>query len=55
MIFVLSSPAIFIGNSVSSVVKTATGSYMLFLYGAIIVSVIGLALTLLVERAIKKI
>ena len=55
MIFVLSSPAIFIGNSVSSVVKTATGSYMLFLYGAIIVSVIGLALTLLVEKAIKKI
>lgn len=53
MIFLLSSPAIFIGNSVSSAVKTATGSYMQFLYGAVAVSIIGLFLTFSVEKALK--
>jgi OFA family oxalate/formate antiporter-like MFS transporter len=54
MIFLLSSPAIFIGNSVASTVKTATGSYMPFLFGAIAVAVIGVILQIMIEKNIRK-
>ena len=54
VIFVLSSPAIFIGNSVSSMVKTATGSYMPFLLVATAVAIVGFVLQRLVETCMKK-
>jgi OFA family oxalate/formate antiporter-like MFS transporter len=53
-IFVLSSPAIFIGNSISSAIKTATGSYMPFLLGAVVAAVLGFVLQWLVEVTMKK-
>lgn len=54
VIFLLSSPAIFIGNSVSSVVKTATGSYMPFLLAAIAVAALSFVLQGLLEVRMKK-
>lgn len=53
VIFVLSSPAIFIGNSISSAVKTATGSYTPFLLAATAVALIGFVLQWMVETCMK--
>lgn len=54
LIFCLSSPAIFIGNSVSSMVKVAAGSYVPFFWGASAVAVAGIVFWWLVEVNIKK-
>ena len=54
MIFLLSSPAIFIGNSVSSFVKTATGSYMPFLIGAILIGLLSFVLWWLTEKQLSR-
>lgn len=54
VIFLLSSPAIFIGNSVSSAVKTTTESYMPFLLAAIAVAVLSFVLQGLLEVCMKK-